>query len=294
MGQREFYDGLKGQSAVDQEWADGASFFTGFMKEAYSSPIPCGSIGDAPQGWLGQFEGTPLHQQAVALEREELRMQSEDLARRQQERQKNEGMQQLEQQRWDFQDQLRIKKRELELQLAESRVGGAAGGEMEAQGGGQEMPELLADAGAEMQDPAAATVDPAAAIKTAGVFDGAKELLAPHRAIPLALGAAIGGGIGHAKFRGRKELGGKSHDEVESSNALSAQQADGVDEDRIGFIKKVLRRSAEARPGIAKALRQHPLAAIGIGAAAGASAGNAIGRGAQLGYDLIKKGPIQL
>lgn len=112
-------------------------------------PEPCGPGGAS--SFLDKFRGTPLFDQALALEQEELQAEMTNLERRKEQR----ATQQMESGLWDLQDQLRIKKRLLELQLAaqESGMGAQAGGgatpplnappvpEASAQGAGAPGPE---------------------------------------------------------------------------------------------------------------------------------------------------------
>lgn len=263
MGQREFYDGLKGPA--HDEWAAGAQFFAGLKKEAYGVPLSCGPE-SGPPSWLGQFEGTPLHEQAIALEREELRMQAEDLAKRQQERAQNEGRMQADSARWDLQDQIRLKKRELELQLAETRAGIPREEPTENPGG---VPEML------MEQNQSVGMDPAATPMPKVAAD-LRSMLTARRLIPIATGAAIGGGLmmgANMPIKGKD----KSYLQIKSEKDLENQNPD-ADEGGMGLIQKLKRRATEAGPGIAKALREHPIQATLMAAAAGGKAGNTIGR----------------
>jgi hypothetical protein len=262
MGQRAFYDGLKGQRAADEEWADGAAFFTGLTKEA------CGDIVssiNSQKGWIGQFEGSALHGQAVALEREELQMEAQDLARRQQEDAERQARGNEETSRWMMRDQIRLKKRELELQLAEEKEGAATASAQPTAGAEQPVPEMLAPAAEQ------------GAVKMAGLLDKAKDLGKPSRYVPIAALAALGGGYSYLKNRPRAENKGKSDWEIEGEDQLTGQNAQDLDESEMSLPKKLKRRIVEARPGIAKALREHPIASTIAGAAAGAYVGNHVG-----------------
>ncbi len=137
MDEQGFYEGIKAERAKNEELVDGAQFFVGLKKQAYYGDIACSPPGSSSpaKGWIGLFEGSPLMQQALALERQELTMEAEDIAKRQQDRAESDGRMRMDQQRWDLRDQIRIKKRELELQLAEQQMGGAG-----------EQPEMQAGA----------------------------------------------------------------------------------------------------------------------------------------------------
>jgi hypothetical protein len=112
---------------------------------------------DSENDWLGKFEGTPLYDQALALEEEKLEL---DVQGQQQRLAENEERRAKSQERdviWDQQDAIRLKKRLLELELRKSQLGGGAEGEegpeeeaeeeaegMEAPTGGEEeAPEKL-------------------------------------------------------------------------------------------------------------------------------------------------------
>jgi hypothetical protein len=105
-------------------------------KKAYydcSAPTKSGSEG--PVGWLDQFKDTPLLQQAIALENEELQAEMTDLQRRQEQRKQTAGMDSL----WDAKDQIRMKKRLLELEKVKQEAGAAAA-DTPAQGAGAPGP----------------------------------------------------------------------------------------------------------------------------------------------------------
>src|SRR5260221_6654006 len=94
------------------------------------------SLGCAPESsaasrsFLDQFRGTPLLAQAVALEQEELQADMADLERRKERRVEH----QMEVGLWDMRDQIRVKKRLLEMQLAQedAGMGPQAGGDAPA------------------------------------------------------------------------------------------------------------------------------------------------------------------
>lgn len=81
--------------------------------------------GSQSKSYLDRFKGTPLFEQAIALEQEELQADMQDMQQRQQRRAEgqNEGA------IWDMKDKIRLRKRMLELDLAKQEAGGAPPGE---------------------------------------------------------------------------------------------------------------------------------------------------------------------
>ena len=82
----------------------------------------CGPDGE-PKTFLDRFKGTPLFDQAVALEQEELQAEMLDLQKRQESRANRQNEDTI----WDAKDRLRVRKRLLELELAKQQGGVAAG-----------------------------------------------------------------------------------------------------------------------------------------------------------------------
>jgi hypothetical protein len=80
----------------------------------------CGPDG-RPMNWLDHFKGTPFFEQAIALEQEELQAQMAS-------QQANSVEQQNSQQRWGGMEQIRLKKRLLELQKARNEAQVLSGG----------------------------------------------------------------------------------------------------------------------------------------------------------------------
>jgi hypothetical protein len=163
-------------------------------KLAWMGADPCGPGGST--SFLDKFKGTPLFEEALALEQEELQAQMTDLERRKEQRVTQQGEQGL----WDMQDQLRIKKRLLELRQAQEEGGMAAGG-----GGPPPMgaPPGMDAPGANAVGPEAA---PAMAMKTAGkartASSGVKSWIKAHPRSAAAagvgaFGAAQGALVGH-------------------------------------------------------------------------------------------------
>lgn len=91
--------------------------------------------------------------------------------------------------------------------------------------------------------------------------------------VPALLGAAAAGGLAANKYIGRKFLGGNSIFQRDSENAAKSQKVDGVDESKLSLVAKLKRRDVEARPGIAKAFREHPIQSSLKAALAGGAAG---------------------
>ena len=90
--------------------------------------------------FLERFKGSPLFEQAIALEQEELQAEMLDQQKRQERRATMQGDDQL----WAARDRIRLRKRLLELELAKQENGGAAaapvGPGAEAQGSGAPGP----------------------------------------------------------------------------------------------------------------------------------------------------------
>ncbi len=93
----------------------------GYLSRQKQADIICGDGTTREATFLDRFKGTPLFQQALQLEEQELQAEMEDIQRRQIERQEEKAMPRL----WDVKDQLRLKKRLLELQRATQETGGA-------------------------------------------------------------------------------------------------------------------------------------------------------------------------
>jgi hypothetical protein len=84
------------------------------IKEAYGDCSP-----DDRQSFLDKFKGSPLIDQAIALEQEEI--QADMLSMQKREERRIE--QQAEDNVWDLKDKIRLKRRLLELQLAKEQAG---------------------------------------------------------------------------------------------------------------------------------------------------------------------------
>jgi len=73
-----------------------------------------------PKSFLEKFQGTPLFEQALALEQQELQAEMTDMQKRQERRQQNAADDSL----YDAKDRIRVQKRLLELELAKQQMGG--------------------------------------------------------------------------------------------------------------------------------------------------------------------------
>ena len=86
---------------------------TGTFKLAFMDPVPGSSSGT--NSWVDQFKGTPFFQQAIALEQEDLQSQTAQQQSDMAMRQKNDAQ-------YAQQDQVRLKKKLLELQKARNEA----------------------------------------------------------------------------------------------------------------------------------------------------------------------------
>lgn len=75
-----------------------------------SGELKLGYMGDSSGCWLDQFQGSPLYDEALALEEQLLQVEMADVQQRSAERSARDDM-------WDQRDALRVKKRMLELEL---------------------------------------------------------------------------------------------------------------------------------------------------------------------------------
>lgn len=143
--------------------------------------------------FLERFKGTPLFDQAIALEQEELQAEMLDQQKRQERRVSSN-----ENQLWDARDQIRLRKRLLELELAKQQNGGGTpvpapvGPGAEAQGSGAPGP-VPAEG---VQDSSGGLVGGVA--KTGGVKEASADLLMA--AEKIAFAAKIGRLLAHTSF----------------------------------------------------------------------------------------------
>jgi hypothetical protein len=124
----------------------------------------------------------------------------------------------------------------------------------------QKFPHMLKEAGA--MSGAANTIHNAAGNK-----------LNPRTLIPGLIGALAMGALTHHTSKSRPELGGQSKGEISTQRLLKKQQDDDADESGMGMTHKLLRRTVEAGPGIAKIQREHPYKSTALSAASGFATG---------------------
>lgn len=91
-----------------------------YSKQAFLDSCAPKCDGDAPTTWLDKFKDTPFFEEAMALEQEMLEAEAADIAKRVQEN--------AQPRPWEVMDQIRLKKRLLELKMAKEQAGGAAAG----------------------------------------------------------------------------------------------------------------------------------------------------------------------
>lgn len=109
-----------------------AELYAGLEKKAFLDS-PKASSCDEPQTFLDRFKDTPLFEQALALEQESLQAEAADIAKRVEENSQPRP--------WEIMDQIRLKKRLLELELAKQTAGAQAAPTDEvAQGAGAPGP----------------------------------------------------------------------------------------------------------------------------------------------------------
>lgn len=121
---------------------------------------------DSENDWLGKFEGTPLYDQALALEEEKLEL---DVQGQQQRLAENEERRAKSQERdsiWDQQDGICLKKRLLELELRKAQLGGGEDGDDDEEEGEEEGEEAE-----EMEAPEAPTAEGEEAPEKLGAVD---------------------------------------------------------------------------------------------------------------------------
>ncbi len=94
----------------------------GHLDKTAFSDEACYPDGGKPKTFLEKFKGTPLFEQAVALEQEELQAEMADTQKRQEERARRATEDSL----YDTRDRIRVQKRLLELELAKQETSAAA------------------------------------------------------------------------------------------------------------------------------------------------------------------------
>lgn len=177
------------------------------MKVAQTGKIAHFGCDDEKETWLDRYKGTPLFDQAVAIEQQNLQLEAQRL----QEDQERRKLHPIEDTIWQQQDQLRLQRRLLDLQLAQlgqqQLTGAPAMPEGAPQGAGAPGPES-APVGVEVAPKTAASKMHHALIKEAS--GEALEALKASLKRPGAVAGLIGGGAGNviggvAGYRNAKE-----------------------------------------------------------------------------------------
>lgn len=145
----------------------------------------CGPDGE-PKTFLDRFKGTPLFDQAVALEQEDLQAEMLDLQKRQESRANRQNEDTI----WDAKDRLRVRKRLLELELAKQQGGAAAAGAAPA---GEPVGDTAQGAGAPGPVPAEGVQDSSSGLGGGVAKMGAsvKGLLRPMASQEKGLGRVV-------------------------------------------------------------------------------------------------------
>ena len=129
----------------------------------------CTPMGEHDVSWLDKYKGTPMFDQAVALEEEDLQWETQN----QQVRVEDSAKDQLRSQMWAMRDQIGLKKKLLDLEL----VKGMQAERMQQQAEGEQM--AAEEEAAAAQPPAAEAAPPAPAgppaMKTTTVKEPASE-----------------------------------------------------------------------------------------------------------------------
>lgn len=87
-----------------------------YSKQAFLDEACAPKADGGPASWLDKFKDTPFFEEAMALEQEMLEAEAADIAKRVQENSQPRP--------WEVMDQIRLKKRLLELKMARSQAGG--------------------------------------------------------------------------------------------------------------------------------------------------------------------------
>jgi hypothetical protein len=89
-----------------------------YSKQAFLDSGCAPKCDDGPSSWLDKFKDTPLFEEAMALEQEALETEATSIARQAEEN--------AQPRPWEIMDQIRLKKRLLELKLAKEQAGVSA------------------------------------------------------------------------------------------------------------------------------------------------------------------------
>lgn len=271
-------------------------------------PSSCGSEGDS---WLSKFEGTPLHEQALALEQQSLEM---DIAREQRrlaEAEEEDASRAVRDEEYRAEDAVRLKKRILDLELNKLRLGesspevpeeGEEGEEAEEVVPAEELEEEPGEEESEEEVPAEELEEveedeaeeealeeeeeppPAAAVKKAAARMRARlqKVAEGHAALvstlglrkeALGVGAALSGG-----FQGLRSAAGQARGLWQAGAGGVAQRGLGGLRQQAGNALGMARQQAPQMMGqAAEWAKQNPGAALG---AAGILGAGTLGAGA--------------
>jgi hypothetical protein len=214
-------------------------------EEKLGYPVDVTGSGDEPKIWLDRFKDTPLFEEALEIEKQELENRMADQQRRQEEQANWQA-------RDSARDELCIKRKMLELQLAELESGGGESLEEEAAAEGEPPAEEAAEqaGGGETTVPEAAEQMKAAMAKAAAQMQKSAKTLreieeetirrgreaggkwglkrgarsgARAGAVPAALAGAIGGGL----YGGLKGGGGRAQRALRALGGAAAGAAGG-------------------------------------------------------------------
>jgi hypothetical protein len=218
------------------------------IKEAYGDCMP-----EERQTFLDKFKGSPLIEQAIALEQEEIQADMLSMQKREERRVE----QQAEDNVWDLKDKIRLKRRLLELQLAKEQAGmGAAPGAAPVPG------ETAQGAGAPGDVPVEGVQDNAQGLggKTASVKSPAATLEKEKFAFAEGLGRTLA----------RDEVKQLEFQKIaEKAGALMAKQALNLS----GVSGALSKLGPMASKALGFAAKNPSLVGAGLGAAGGAIAG---------------------
>lgn len=232
-------------------------------KQAYMDAACSPKAGSDSSTWIDRFKNTPLFDQAVSLEQEEIQLEMDEL----QKRKERQAQSQMEQGVWELRDQLRLKKRLLELQAAQVDITGQLPQAEEEQGAGA--------VGAEAPNP---------------------EQTVQETSSKVAMAETMGRQLARQDFKkeaSQRNLltAGDTAGRLMSKVALDMNAAKGLGQGAMNFLKgnrgAALGAAAGAAGGLAQGLQADP--ATGqrslmkglAGGALGAAGGAAVGHGAQ-------------
>ena len=231
--------------------------------------------GDSEE-WLEKFEETPFHEQALALEQEELEHEIAKEQKRLAKAEEEDSGREERDDEWRRSDAIRLKKRILDLSLNKSKLQGSAGEEGEEEGDEEEEQEGLQDPDLETDEDEEAEDEgeeeapedmKAAAAKLAEGEEASKPSLGKR----LAGGAALGAGLGGLALGLKHRAGARK-----AIQAALAGKIPGAGEQ----VAKL--RENAGRLGFKGDKRVVDLAGR-IGGGAGAVGGGVVGAGAGLG-----------